>query len=122
MINWYDRTGKPITSAEANTLFGDKDYNRVGLTRITSTDHPGDEWVVSTVWLGLDHSWGDGPPVIFETHTFGPEGDPFTDNQDRYTTEGEARIGHTVTVSTLYAAINNATMTEIDEWPTEEQQ
>ena len=27
---------------------------------------------LSTVWLGLDHQWGDGPPLIFETMLFAP--------------------------------------------------
>jgi hypothetical protein len=26
---------------------------------------------ISTVFLGVDHSWGDGPPLIFETMIFG---------------------------------------------------
>jgi len=26
---------------------------------------------VSTVFLGLDHQWGDGPPLLFETMVFG---------------------------------------------------
>ena len=27
--------------------------------------------IVSTVFLGLDHSWGGGPPLLFETMVFG---------------------------------------------------
>lgn len=26
---------------------------------------------VSTVFLGLDHNWGDGPPTLWETMVFG---------------------------------------------------
>ncbi|WP_166903861.1 hypothetical protein [Mycobacterium sp. DL440] len=34
--------------------------------------HGDDEVVVSTVWLGLNHSFtDDGPPIIFETMVFG---------------------------------------------------
>src|SRR5262245_25131897 len=29
-------------------------------------------WVVSTVFLGLDHQWGEGPPLVFETMVFAP--------------------------------------------------
>lgn len=49
---------------------------------------------VSTVWLGLDHSWSPlAPPLIFESmvfpkHTFGEL------DMNRYTTEEEALIGH----------------------------
>jgi hypothetical protein len=28
---------------------------------------------LSTVWLGLDHQYGDGPPLIFETMLFAPD-------------------------------------------------
>lgn len=46
---------------------------------------------VSTVFLGLDHSYGDGPPVLFETMIFGGEHD---EEQWRYYTWEEAEIGH----------------------------
>lgn len=52
---------------------------------------------VSTVFLGLDHSWGDGPPVLFETMTFGPIGE----YQWRYTTWDAAVAGHNVVVQAL---------------------
>ena len=46
---------------------------------------------VSTVFLGLDHQWGDGPPLIFETMIFGG---PKNQYQDRYSTYEEALAGH----------------------------
>ena len=46
---------------------------------------------VSTVFLGLDHQWGDGPPLLFETMVFGGE---FNGEMDRYSTWEEAEIGH----------------------------
>lgn len=46
---------------------------------------------VSTVFLGLDHNWGNGPPLIFETMVFGGLLD---EEQDRYSTWDEAKIGH----------------------------
>lgn len=46
---------------------------------------------VSTVFLGLNHQFGDGPPLLFETMIFcGPE-DGY---QDRYSTYEEALAGH----------------------------
>lgn len=37
--------------------------------RIVAQTHlPG--FFVSTVFLGLDHQWGDGPPLLFETMVF----------------------------------------------------
>lgn len=44
---------------------------------------------VSTVHLGLDHSWGVGPPLIFETMVF-----PDCITVDRYATKDAAIVGH----------------------------
>ena len=51
--------------------------------------------LVSTVFLGIDHGWGDGIPVLFETMIFGGVHD-----QDmwRYCTWDEAVAGHASTV------------------------
>lgn len=38
---------------------------------------------ISTVFLGLDHSFGDGPPVLWETMVFGDG--KLTGEQDRCT-------------------------------------
>lgn len=46
---------------------------------------------VSTVFLGLNHQWGYGPPLLFETMIFGGEHDQY---QDRYSTWEEAEAGH----------------------------
>ena len=46
---------------------------------------------VSTVFLGLDHSFDHGPPLLFETMIFGGAEDGY---QDRYTTWTEAEAGH----------------------------
>jgi hypothetical protein len=57
--------------------------------------HVGDDVIggarVSTVFLGLDHSHGFGPPLIFETMVFGG---PLDQEQDRYTTTQQAIDGH----------------------------
>lgn len=46
---------------------------------------------VSTVFLGLDHSFGDGPPILFETMIFGGKHNEY---QERYATWEEAKSGH----------------------------
>lgn len=51
----------------------------------------GAEVRVSTVFLGLDHGWGDGPPVLWETMTFGLRAD---EPQWRYTSKADAIVGH----------------------------
>lgn len=50
----------------------------------------GDNWI-STVFLGLDHSFGGGPPVLFETMIFGGKHDEY---QERYVTWDAAEAGH----------------------------
>lgn len=46
---------------------------------------------VSTVFLGLDHSFGRGPPVLFETMIFGGKHDQY---QDRCSCWDEAEEMH----------------------------
>src|SRR6266852_1234578 len=46
---------------------------------------------VSTVFLGLDHSFDQGPPLLFETMIFGGKHSYF---QERYTTWEQAEEGH----------------------------
>ena len=50
---------------------------------------------VSTVFLGLDHSFDNGPPILFETMVFGG---PMDQYEDRYRTWDEAEVGHRVIV------------------------
>jgi hypothetical protein len=47
---------------------------------------------VSTVFMGLDHSFGDGPPVLWETLVFGGLWDEY---QWRYRSRSDAEAGHT---------------------------
>lgn len=35
--------------------------------RKLARDEPAPDIVVSTVFLGVDHDWGDGPPILWET-------------------------------------------------------
>jgi hypothetical protein len=46
---------------------------------------------ISTVFLGLDHGWNGGPPILFETMIFGGDHDGY---QERYATRTEALEGH----------------------------
>jgi len=47
---------------------------------------------VSTVFLGLDHQWGDGPPLLFETMVFWPGEGGY--EQERCSTWLEAQRQH----------------------------
>jgi hypothetical protein len=72
---------------------------RVRLTRIG-------RFRVSTVFLGLDHNWGFGPPILFETMTFvddGIDAEGMNERDDRYATWLEAEAGHQRAVKWLQA-------------------
>lgn len=104
---YYDRQGNPITMEEWAALM---EADLRGEYRIVCrTDLPDGSWL-STVWLGLDHSFAvmwmsnePPPPLIFETMRFGDTmgGEDFPDPEDgeptsqvRYSTEADAREGH----------------------------
>jgi hypothetical protein len=63
--------------------------------RHVANDHLGEVWV-STVFIGLDHRYGDGPPLIFETMIFG--GGPLDGMMWRYSTWDDAETGHRMAV------------------------
>lgn len=49
------------------------------------------ESVVSTVFIAIDHAFGNEPPVLFETLIFGGL---LADEGERYCTKAEAEAGH----------------------------
>ena len=57
---------------------------------------------ISTVFLGFDHSFGDGPPLLFETMVFGGECDQ---EMDRYSTWDEADAGHNKMIERVVASL-----------------
>lgn len=61
-----------------------------GDARIVASDRVGDVRV-STVFVGLDHSYGDGEPLLWETMIFGGPHDGY---QNRYTSKADAIVGH----------------------------
>lgn len=112
-IKHYDREGEPITMRQWTQLRHlHPDYYRVASDEVGA-------YHVSTVWLGIDHGFGNSRPVIFETMVFASElsyseaSEPFTDemtgvefpgfpeytyhedfDQRRYYTEEQALAGH----------------------------
>jgi hypothetical protein len=80
---WYrrlpDGTAEPCDRREASLS-----------DRRVALDVVGDARV-STVFLALDHSFGGGTPLLWETMIFGGKHDQF---QERYSSEAQARAGH----------------------------
>ena len=58
---------------------------------------------ISTVFLGLDHSFGSGPPLLFETMIFGG---PHADHQTRASTWDEAEKQHAEAVAMARSGLN----------------
>lgn len=54
--------------------------------------HEVNECHISTVWLGTDHNYFGGPPLVFETMVFQPKGHDIY--CERYTTWKQAEEGH----------------------------
>lgn len=92
MSHHYNRAGEPISFEEWVRLFSPGPYKDMAKTDLPSGVH------VSTIWLGLDHGDGAGPPVIFETMVF-PEDENAERDQERYSTEAEALAGHAAMVA-----------------------
>ncbi len=74
----------PATFDEWGAFFSQIDKRRVARTNVNGCD-------VSTVFLGMNHNYGDGPPLLFETMIFGG---PENDYTDRCTTWAEAEEMH----------------------------
>jgi hypothetical protein len=88
MTDKYILDGKKAVPAEF--MAWARWYETAGDTRVVAKTTVG-ESRVSTVFLGIDHNWGDGPPLLFETMVF--EG-PLDGEQERYSTWEEAEAGH----------------------------
>lgn len=79
--------------------FSDPAKRKVALTNITN------DVFVSTVFLGLDHRFGQqGPPILFETMSFGTN----YEYQRRYSTWQEALDGHDEVVAEVRAGMRLA--------------
>ena len=88
----YKRDGTPYEGENILEQFSrdlsNPDKRRIALTELS------DGKIVSTIWLGINHRFGDGPPLIFETMVF-PKADDWNDlDMQRYSIESEAIKGH----------------------------
>lgn len=87
-------------------LHRDWSYKRVARTTVMDAAHPDTVWEVSTVWLWLDHSFGYGPPLIFETMVFA-EGSASDEACERYSTLSAAEDGRRAMVVTVAAELTD---------------
>lgn len=93
---YYKRNGEPYSGGEETLQWG-KDFKNKKL-KLVKQELLSNGFYVSTVWLGLDHSFHPGQkPLIFETMVFKKiKKDKLGEDvdMDRYSTEAEALQGH----------------------------
>ena len=93
---WKDKEAIPIVDVIEWATWFEKNERRVGFTEIRDVE-------VSTVFLGLDHSFGViEEPLIFETMVFGG---PLDQDQEHYSTWDQAEEGHKRMVEKVRQAI-----------------
>lgn len=85
---------------ESRDATWDIDRRRIGLDRVGNYE-------VSTVFLTMDHGYGSGPPVVFETMVFEIQDDAsglgYERFCERYSTKAAAEAGHAKVVAALTA-------------------
>lgn len=90
---YYGFNGEPITREEWCHLFDDIIQRTLGLD---STDPRNS---VSTVWLGLEHGYNNGKPLIFESLVnYIDEDGNEQEEMHRYTSYVDAKNGHAALV------------------------
>jgi hypothetical protein len=94
---WYilDNNNKPIHSTSITEAVDWMENNPQ--RKVVKQEHIGDVYI-STVFLGLDHSWNSDIPVLWETMIFGGEYDQY---QDRYTSYKDALEGHQIALNLI---------------------
>lgn len=85
-----DKTYRPATLMEWSEQFEEMSVNK---TKHVGNDIIGD-YHISTVWLGLDHNFLGGKPLVFETMVFEHPRDSCDIYMERYSTWDEAVEGH----------------------------
>jgi len=103
---YYNMDGKPIDMMEWAAMY-ERNNRHVGDTCVKFRGHT---YRVSTVLLGLDHSFMGGPPLIFETMVFEDGDMGGLDYMRRYSTKEQARKGHREAVRWVRGMIRETTM------------
>lgn len=94
VVTMFSREGRPISFRDWVRI-REWDHRHDRAYSHVARDTVG-RYMISTVWLGLDHGWGRGPPLIFETMVF--ENGSGIDTV-RYTTLEQAEWGHAASVA-----------------------
>ena len=111
MSMWYilDNNHKLVTSTGIeSSKWMEENPKRKTVGYDELTDLNGDDVRVSTVFLGLDHSWlGYGKPILWETMIFGGQNDQAY--QERYASYEQALEGHQKAINFIKTGYNGNT-------------
>lgn len=92
-VRWYildeDHNAVPSSATEWSDWTAN-DWNR---KRVKEDTLPDGRWI-STVFMGLDHRWDDGPPILFETMVFQSQEDLDEQYRQRCSTWSQALKQH----------------------------
>ena len=101
MTEYYMLNDKhEAVAVDFDTFIASRQRGGRGFNRVAEDTLPDGRWV-STVFLGMNHSFRDGPPMIFETLVFPRKGKWTEESGERYSTWDEAMAGHTAVVAKL---------------------
>ena len=95
---WILRDGKPVPATDL--MEWAKWYETANQERRVAETLIGD-MRVSTVFLALDHSFGEGAPILWETLVFGG---PLDGEMERYAFREDAEAGHAAMVERVKEA------------------
>jgi hypothetical protein len=87
MTDYFKLDGKAVVPVDDVMIWAEwleRAERRIALDEVAGA-------VISTVFLGVNPQWGDGPPLVFETLVSGGQLDG---EMDRYSTWDEAAAGH----------------------------
>lgn len=100
-MNWYwilDDAGEPVPVDDVQTWAYWFESTKGTDERVVARTDVGGGVVLSTVFLGLDHGFGSGRPLLYESMVFGG---PLDGEMHRYATRADALAGHSAILHSL---------------------
>lgn len=114
-VIFYDRDGAPLAVLEWARLYEDDSYRRVRGSLVTSGADPSQTFLVSTIWEGIDSSFGyvPGVPMIFETRVLTECDSDLAGHCVRRPSLATAESAHDDVVAMVAAALDDPIVTAL---------
>lgn len=101
MLEFVDKYGREIDLTTWGKLHSDTSYIMINQTTLFDG-----KWI-STIWIGINHSFVVGKEMFFETIVFENENNLNAIHIERYTTLKEAKTGHKKVVEHWMEKVSN---------------